>query len=81
MCGCRRPLQYWATLSCAPSPPTLGLSDPLTPFLCRQQELFQSVFGGQTTSNNTSWMRGKLKAALGLAGKKPRAAGAPSRKR
>ncbi|KAL4440255.1 hypothetical protein ABPG75_003256 [Micractinium tetrahymenae] len=45
------------------------------------RELFRSVFGGQTTSNNTSWMRGKLKTALGLAGKKARPAGAAGRKR
>lgn len=39
------------------------------------------MFGGQTTSNNTCWMRSKLKTALGLAGKKARGAGAVGSKR
>ncbi|PRW39105.1 hypothetical protein C2E21_6962 [Chlorella sorokiniana] len=45
-------------------------------------EVFSTIFGATTTSNNTSWIRQKLKGALGLGGKKPRASGnAGGRKR
>lgn len=66
-------------LCACPLPSRHGKS-PLPRLGC-PQDLFQSVFGGQTTSNNTSWMRSKLKSALGLAGKKARAASAAGHKR
>ncbi|KAI7837876.1 hypothetical protein COHA_008363 [Chlorella ohadii] len=40
------------------------------------REVFAVIFGSATTSNNTSWIRQKLKGALGLGSKKPRAANA-----
>ncbi|PSC67683.1 hypothetical protein C2E20_8675 [Micractinium conductrix] len=46
------------------------------------QNLFAMVFGSPSTSNNTSWMRQKMHAALGLSAKKrSRGAGGVSRRR